>query len=135
MWIFVMKLHEISSQSFAETLRESFYWNFGTLPTPVLMKWVSEWSEVKWSEWVKWSEVKWSEWSEVSEEFFCPRFCWNSAHLKIKINKFSQFSLFLILLKNFGKKSDSSLKIGKNFTKDFLVNFFSRGILCKMNPN
>ena len=32
-----------------------------------------------------------------------------------------------------GKKSDSSLKIGKNFTKDFLVIFFPMGILCKMN--
>ena len=65
--------------------------------------------------------------SEVSEEFFCPRFRWNSAHLKINKNKFSQFSSFLILLKKCGKKSDSSLKIGKNFTKDFPVKKFFQG--------
>ena len=33
---FVMKFHEISSQSFIETLRESFPWNFGTLGRSIL---------------------------------------------------------------------------------------------------
>ena len=95
---------------------------------------------------VKWSETKKVLW-----------FFWNFAHLKIKIDKFSQFSSFLILLKKCGKKSDSSLKIGKNYTNDFpvkriskgtsyFINFKgeyfkqdslykkSRGVLCKMNP-
>merc|ERR1712030_62560 len=33
------------------------------------------------------------------------------------------------------KKSDSSLKFGKKFTKDFNVQFFSMRILCKLNPD
>ena len=66
--------------------------------------------------------------SEVKWKFVCLRFRWNFAHLKIKTNKFLQFSSFLILLKKWGKKSDSSLKIGKNFTKDFPVKKISQGI-------
>ena len=66
-------------------------------------------------------KVKWKwKWSE-SEEFFCPRFRWKLAQLKFKINKCAQFSSFLILQKKCGKKSDSSLKIRKKFTKDFHV--------------
>jgi len=56
-------------------------------------------------------------------------------HVKFKENKCAQFSSFLILLKKCGKKSDLSLKFGKNFTKDFPVKKKSMGILCKMNPD
>merc|ERR1712115_675102 len=57
------------------------------------------------------------------------------AQIKFKGNKCAQSSSFLILLKKCGKKSDSSLRSRKNFTKDFHVNFFYMGILCKMNTN
>ena len=73
-------------------------------------KWKWKWSEVK----VKWVKVR----------IFYLQFHWNFKHLKFKIDKFSQFLSFLILLKNCGKKSDSSLKIGKKFTKDFRVKKF-----------
>merc|ERR1712208_233649 len=49
--------------------------------------------------------------------------------------KCAQFSSFLILLKKCGKKSDSSLKIRKKFTKDFQVKKKYMGILCKMNAD
>ena len=51
-------------------------------------------------------------------------FRWNFAHLKMKIDKFSQFSSFLILLKKCGKKSDSSLKIGNFFTGKSFIKIF-----------
>ena len=55
------------------------------------------------------------------------RFLSKLEHLYFKINKCAEFSSFLILLKKCGKKSDSSLKFQKKFTKDFLGNFFSQG--------
>ena len=63
------------------------------------------------------------------------RFPSKLAHLYFKINKCAEFSSFLILLKKCGKKSDSSLKLQKNFTKDFLGIFFPKGILYKMNTD
>merc|ERR1712208_63021 len=47
--------------------------------------------------------------------------------VKFKINKCAKFSSFLILQKKCGKKSDSSLKIRKTFTKDFHVKKKSHG--------
>ena len=44
------------------------------------------------------------------------------------IFEFSDFA------QNMWKKSDSSLKIGKNFTKDFPVKKIYMEIPCKMNP-
>merc|ERR1712115_604601 len=57
------------------------------------------------------------------------------AQIKFKGNKCAQFSRSLILLKKCGKKSDSSLRSRKNFTKDFHVKKNYMGILCKMNIN
>merc|ERR1712030_286002 len=54
-------------------------------------------------------------------------------HVKFKGNKYAEFSSFLILLKKCGKKSDSSLRSLKNFTKDSHVKKNYMGILCKMN--
>merc|ERR1712148_149639 len=54
-------------------------------------------------------------------------------HVKFKGNKCAQFSSFLILLKKCGKKSDSSLRSRKKFTKDFHVKKNYIGILCKMS--
>merc|ERR1712030_130015 len=57
---------------------------------------------------------------------------------KFKRNKCAEFSSFLILLKQCRKKSDSSLRSLKNFTKDFHVkkklhgNFY-KGFPCKKN--
>ena len=52
-------------------------------------------------------------------------------HFKFKKDKFSQFSSFLIVLKKCGKKYDSSLKIGKNFTKDFPAEKIPREFFVK----
>merc|ERR1711954_407164 len=52
--------------------------------------------------------------------------------VKFKGNKCAQFSSFLILQKKCGKKSDSSLKIRKNFTKDFHVKKNSHGNSLKI---
>ena len=69
----------------------------------------------------------------IPTEFF---FTWKSF---VNFSGFSNLEsdFFLILQKKCGKKSDSSLKIRKKFTKDFHVKKKSVGILCKMNigPN
>merc|ERR1712177_71274 len=56
-------------------------------------------------------------------------------HVNFTGNKCAQFSSFLILLKKCGKKSDSSLRSRKKFTKDLHVKKIYMGILCKMNTN
>ena len=55
--------------------------------------------------------------------------------LKICSDEFPKFSYFLILLKKCGKKSDSSLKIGKKIYKGFPCKKIPREFFCKMDPD
>ena len=60
------------------------------------------------------------DYDDYDEEKKFLSFSWNLVDLQFKVNKSTVFPSFLILLKRGGKKSDSSLKFQKNFTKDFL---------------
>ena len=67
-------------------------------------------------------------WSK--KKFFNFTETWHTCGIR---DKCTEFSSFRILLKKSGKKSDSSLKFQKKFTKDFLGKKIPKGIPCKMN--
>ena len=62
----------------------------------------------------------------------CLRSCSKLAQMKFRENKFSQFSSFLILLKNCGKKSDSSSKIGGKFSKKSSSDLAQNWLSCSL---
>ena len=68
------------------------------------------------------------------KNFFVSDFAenWLSCSLRLKMCAIFEFSDFA---QKWYKKSDSSLKVVRNFTNDFRVKNFSMGILYKINPD